>query len=391
MKKRTIFITIGAIVLVGAAIVACVFAAKNSKRNKQTVIAFYDIPESCIEVITEIAQKDTTIEYVFKNITEKEFLAKNIEKKYDMVFCYNDANTFELAEKAITIPDNVAGRTPSTIKNSRYYTYNKQFKIMPVAIDMFEAAYLETTSKRYDIPVPESLAELNKFGRTSKFYYAVPFLIAGEVDQNINSLLTMMVQTYGGKEAYFQMVDKLKTTTDFHQIYDYKIGGQAEDNITVSTLLDVIKEWQTSGYLAHNWTTMSLAQTDIMIEDNRTALEFMNLSEHRTKPMPNARYFKMLELACGVQPVIVGMGFNDSEAVRIVMNRISLPASQEQISFKTRFGPSMLQGTSYDIQADDARYYAAATEVGPVPDLGTAALKTKEQRAALAQAIREYF
>lgn len=388
MKKRNIIIS--AIIFVGIVAAGVIFAVKFNQNKKITVIGYYDIPESCKEAISELILTDTTSKYEFKELSEKEFLSKNIEKKCDILFCYTDANSAEYASKAINISNDIASRMPSTIKNSRFYSHDGQVKVMPVAIDIFEVAYLETTSKKYDIPIPESLSELYKFGRTSKYYYAVPFVIAGEIDENINSLFTLLVQTYGGKTAYFEMLEKIKKTTDFSQIYDYKIGGQADENVTVSTLLDVIKGWQNDEYLAHNWATMSLSQSNIMMEDNRIALSFMNLSEHRTKPLPNAKYFRMLELPCSVQPVISGMAFKDSEAVRIAMNRLSLPTAQELISLKTRLGPSMLQGTSYDIQADDARFYAAATETGPVPDLGTAALKTKEQRSLLAQAIRNY-
>lgn len=391
MKKRNLFLAIGSIILVGL-ITAGLFTVKVIKNKKITKVAFYDLPETSIEVIKEILTKDTKVEYIFQNITEKEYLSKNLNKKYQMIFCYNDANTKILANSAIQIPENVKSRMPSTIKTSKFFTdENSNTKIMPVAIDYFAPSYLETTNRLYEIPLPETFVDIGKFAHTSKYYYSVPLLIAGEVDENINSLFTLMVQSYGGKEAYFNMLEQIKNTDDFSKIYDYKIGGLADDNITVSYLLDILKDWQQNNYFAFNWTTMPLAQTDMMIEDNHVALSFMTLSEHRTKPLPNAKYYKKLNLACDVQPVIVGMGFNDSEAVRIAMNRLSLPDSQELISFKTRLGPSMLQGTSYDIQADDARFFAAATETGPVPDLGTAALKTKEQRSLLAQAIRNYF
>lgn len=390
MKRRNLIIIIGAIFVAGLA-AGITVTLTSVRKSKTTYVAFYDIPDEACQVITKVITKDSNEKFVFKTLTQKEYLSKRLSKKYQLLFCYNDANTKELAQKAITIPPYVQERTPSTLRSSALYTYNDETKIMPVAIDIFEAAYLETTSWKYQIPVPQNFEELGDFAHTSKFYYNVPLLIAGEVDQNINSLFTMFVQAYGGKEAYFSMIDKLKNTEDFKNIYGYKVGGLAGGKTSVADLLDKIKGWQEKEYFAYNWATMPLSQTDIMIEDNRVALSFMNLSEHRTKPMPNAKYYKMLELPCGVQPVIVGLGFKDSETVHLSMNKLSLPENQELISFETRLGPSMRQGTSYDIQADDARYYAAATESGPVPDLGTAALKTKEQRALLAQAIRDYF
>lgn len=390
MKKRTLFITIISVVFAGLLITG-IITIKNINNKKTTFVAFYDIPKEVSDTIIEILTANSKTNYSFNYKTEKDLLSKKFTKKNQLLFCYNDANTINLKEKAVSIPEYAQSCMPSTYKSSKLYSINNQVKIMPVAVDIFEAAYLETTAKKYEIPIPQDLDEIKNFAHTSKYYYAVPLIITGENDVNINSLFTMFVQDYGGKEAYFEMLDKIKNTTDFSTIYDYKVGGLADNNMTVSDLLDMIKEWQDNNYFAYNWNTMSLDQTNIMIEDNHAALSFMNLSEHRNKPFPNAKYFKMLELPCSVQPVIVGMGFKNSEPVQIAMNRLASSENQELISFKTKLGPSMLQGISTDIQADDARYFAASTETGPVPDLGTAALKTKEQRFLLAQAIRNYF
>lgn len=370
----------------------------SCSKNKITTVGFYDLPETYSAVIQDIITKNTDSKFQFVQLEEKDFISNNLPKTVDMVFCYNDANVQNLKEWAVELPKDVKNRIPQTIRNSEFYNFKKELRVFPVAIDQFETSILKTTVSRYEIPVPETVKELGDFGHTAKFYYPIPFIIAAEEDININSLLTLLVEAYGGKEGYKNVVSKLQEIKDFSDLYNIKIGGDAADDVTIATVLDVIKEWEKEYIFSPNWKNMTLKQAANLIVDNRVALSFMNLSEHRTKPMPYITYFSSLPFPAqtaktrvSLQPVVTGMAFKNSEATRIIMNRISLPEAQEEISLQTKIGPAMLQGTSCDIQADDARYLSAITEGGPVPDLGTAAFATKEKRHLLAEAVRNYF
>lgn len=393
MKK--IFIPIiSAIVLVGAA-VCTFFVVKNNQ--KSTTIAFYNLPQEISDALKEVITGTTEIDYKFIELSESELIEK--KKKYNILFAYNDINTKLLMENAVEIPNSIIERTPSTIKSSSFFQDNSgTVKAMPVAIDIFQTNFLRTAFTKYEIPEPETFGDLIKFGRTSKFYYSVPFVTAGHEDINVNSLLSLLVASYGGYEGYCNVINKISNLSDFEQLYEIKIGGNADKDLTIASLLNIIKDWQTAGYLANEWTNLTTKQVVSLIDDNRIDLCFMNLSECRNITVPNIYYYNNVELQSEtgiknvrVQPVIVGLAFENTEAVRIALNRVSQEKNQEFISLKTKLGPAMLRGTSCDVQADDARYIAASTEGGPVPDLGTAALKTQEQRHLLAEIIRNYF
>lgn len=399
MKKRNLFICISAVILAGALIAGIIIGTSVNKRKKTTVVGFYDLPEEYVEAIKETIIGNTQGNYKFIELTEKDLESPKLSKKIDMFAGFNDANTWALKDKSIPLSNGIKERIPSTFKNSRYYT-NKDgdMVILPIAVDVFETAMLRTPITLHKIPQPKTIDDYGNFAHTALNYYAVPFIIAGEKDINVNSLISLFVQSYGGRDGYNNVVNKLSNITDFSTINDIEIGGDAADDITIGTIISILKDWQNKNYLPGEWKILTEEQTCNFIEDNRTTVCFMNLSEHRNKPSPNIEYYNVVDFPIetakknvSIQPVVVMLSLNNTEATRIALNRLTTTEAQTFISLKTRLGPAMLKGVSCDIQADDARYFATSTEGGAVPDIGTAAFKTKEQRHKLAEAIRNNF
>lgn len=393
-NKRIFVICVAFLLAIAAGII---FAISKS-HNKPAVIGFYDFDAEYAGSFKKLLETDSSFKYEFKSLSEKEVLSKNITKKINILISPNSAITQRLAYAAIPLSDSILARIPQTIKNSELYKYNEQTVIMPLAIDQFETSILSTTYKRYKMKVPQTVNEISDFAGFSKVHYETPIGIAGGEDININSLFSLLVDSYGGKDSYFNMVQQLKTTVNFDDFYEYKIGGNADPELKVKDLLNIIKGWQENRYMPDNWKQATAQNNANLIDDNRVTLNFMNLSEHRSKPFPNIAYFETIEFPSetkaahvSVQPVITAMAFKNTEAIRIGLNRLSTEKNQGTVSLITKLGPATLTGTACDKQADDARFFAATTEGGPVPDLGSLAFEKQADRRALAQAIRNWF
>ena len=129
-------------------------------------------------------------------------------------------------------------------------------------------------------------------------------------------------------------------------------------------------------------------------------MALMTLSEHRNVLSDNLNYYETIlfpssinnksSKRCSIQPCVVGMIFTDNEDTRLVTNRLTLKDNQELLSLKTQMGPSTLQGTAFDRQADDARFFAASFPSGPVPDLATLCFLDKKMKHKMAELIRNY-
>lgn len=394
MKKKILIITSSIVcgcILAGALITGlCISSAK-----KTTVVGFYNLPEEYVSAIENQISKMEIKKLKFKNLTEDEFLSSKSTKNNSIIFAYNDLNTKTMADDAVPLNKDILTRMPSTIKNSAYFQNSKkQVTTMPVLMDNFETSVLRTTRTKYGIQWPETFNELQTFGKKAKQYYPAPLIISGELDINILSLFTEMVIAFGGQTGYEAVKNQLQKSESFEEL----LNTQVTDQLTVKAMLNELKELQKNGYIIPSWTTLKERDTYVLIDDNRTGAIFMNLSENRRKTMPNIHYYEILTFPVeteykelSVQPVVVGLSFKNTQNCQKILTVLSTEEVQTDLSMETQLGPAMLRGGSFDIQADEARYLAASTRGGPVPDLGTAAYRKVEQRHALAENIRKWF
>lgn len=382
--------------LIAVAITTSIFI----EQARYTTIGFYNVPQEVQESLMPIVSHDLSM-IQFKELTEEEYNAPKLNKRVQVLIAYNDATTQELTKKALNIPKNIKERYPNSIKKSIYYTDRNQMVIQPVLLDQFEAVVLRNAINRSEIQLPEKFSQIGNFGRASKWYYPLPITISGAEDINLNSFVTVMINAYGGKDGYKNVVNQLKeiskNTEDYTEFLDCKIGGDADENLTIRDLLNIIRQWQAENYIDAQWYERNSKNTSKFIDSAVTAMMFMNVSEHRTKPFPNIRYYNQIEIpvetatsSVSVQPAIVAMTFKNNEKTKAIQNRLSQTQNQEALSESTKFAPTILAGEAYDSLTTNARFIAASTEGGPVPDLATMALKTESERHAFSEMLRNY-
>lgn len=397
MKKKIVFFAVGiGIVLVALAVTLTLLI---SNRSKTVTCGFYDVPEEYQKPIKTLVEECGIKSIKFTQLSEKDVSSPKLGEKLDILFAFNDANTSVYADHAVPLTKKVAERIPGAMRNSSYFANSEGVPVvMPVVLDNFETSVLTTVYIKHNIAWPSSLEDLNEYCLRAKNYYPAPIIISGELDVNVLSYFTEMVISFGGKEAYESIKKQLADCDDFMNLPEFVLPDDQGNMIRLKEVFEFFKDLQRKGYVISNWNRLSQKASNDLIDDNRISAILMNLSENRTKTMPNMYYYsvsifpvKTQFKELSVQPVLGAVAFKKSEAARNILEKLSTPESQELLSVETRLGPAMLQGTPCDMQADDARYIAASTQYGPVPDLGTAALKTKEERHQLAEAIRAIF
>jgi len=400
IKTTKILMAATAFFFTAIAITASIFI----EQAKYTTVAFYNVPEEVEIALKPIIQKDSTM-IKFKELTEEEYLAPKLNKRVQMVISYNDATTQKLSKKALSLPKSIKEKYPTSIKKSEYYTDHGAMVIQPVLLDQFEIIVLQTLLRRSEIQLPEHFSQLENLARAAKWYYPIPIAISGADDTTINSFLTMMVNLYGGKSAYDDIITKIqkiaKDSGDFSEILDYKIKttnsqGQSEE-ITIRILLNLIKDWQVNNYIDAEWYKRTNNHVAKFVDNNVAPIVITNLSEHRLLPDPNIRYYTQIQIPAqttesrvSIQPAIVALTFKRNDKTKEIQQRLCATQNQEILSDNTKLAPTILAGEAYDSLTANARYLAASTSGGPVPDIGTMALCTQSERHQLAEAIRDY-
>ena len=398
-KKRFTLLIVGLAVVVIAGLTTLFITKKMN--SETTYIGFYDIPEKYYNAYEEVITKDNNGKIKLVTLTDKDINSNNITKKIDLLITYNGYVTQSLIGKAKALPSDIISRFSRTINSSPLFTDDNIQKIFPITLDLFETLLLTTAVNHYDLPVPSIIEEINDFGLKAQEIYPIPIVVSGGDDFTLNCLFTQLVDAFGGIDGYYNVAEQMKEDPSLDDFYNYVVTTDSStgENITVSTLLDYIKMWEDKSILSKTWRTTLPSSTAQLIEDNRTTMALMTLSEHRNVASNNLNYYEPLLFPSyegnnsnrvSIQPCVVGMVFRDTPQTKIITSRLTTSDNQELLSLQTQMGPTTLQGTSFDRQADDCRFFAASFPGGPVPDLATLVFSDKEMMHQMAELIRNY-
>ena len=366
-------------------------------------VGFYGIPKEYREAFQDLVEKDEAYgEISWRDFSEDEVLSRRITREVDLLIGYNGYLMESLTPKALTLSSSLGARYPRSLRESPYFSPEseegkREFKIMPILLNHYETAYFEVMQRRSGLPYPRSLEELENYAIACREWVETPMVCAGGEDENLFLLVSLLAESLAGAEGYESLVHALREQSDFAQVLNIPLEGKAPEGSRFGTLLDLLKEWQREGLLLADWYEADEPLVTVFMEDNHAALVFMSLEEHRDKPFQSIKYFQANPFppAAGikeatVEPAISALIFYKTELTENLLSLFSSEVGQESLSAATRLGPAALKGAAFDIQADDARFFAAASPGGPVPDLGRAAFLSENDRAKIATQIRSY-
>ena len=369
----------------------------------RTRVGFYGISPEYRDAIQHLSAGDEAFADVdWRVLSEEDVLSRRLSRKTDLLISYNGFLTDSLAHKAIPLPVSLSFRFPRSIQGSSFFSTDssgeaREFRIMPILLNHYETAYFEVLQKRSGLAYPRTLEELVEYAATCREWVETPMVCAGGNDENLFMMISLLAESLAGAEGYNRLVHDLRDRKDFNQTLDLPIGGNAPGGATFGTLLDILKEWQTEGLLLPDWYDADDRLVTVFMEDNHAALVFMSLEEHRRKPFQTIKYFQANPFPSAngvkeatVEPAISALCFRDTEETGALLDLFSSGPGQEALSAATQLAPATMKGVAFDIQADDARYFAAASLGGPVPGLGRAVFLKESDRTAIALQIRNY-
>lgn len=132
----------------------------------------------------------------------------------------------------------------------------------------------------------------------------------------------------------------------------------------------------------------------IFMQTEIVTAAFQNLSEHRTFERPVIAKYTSVYIPAETEtsvrfftsPVILGISLSKDKIARAAIEKLS-NEFQSQLSFATGLAPVQANCSVPDVQADDVRYWVAASDE-PLPALADWIFTTKGQKNAFAEALR---
>jgi len=380
-KKRILAILAGTVAL--AAIVAFSLMA-----TRKPLVVLYGLSDPAIAAI----EREAGPSFRFMVIGgDKPISARKRDiSKADLVFMRDGKAASEVGANAVAPDESVLALMPSAMREAGKSGTRRYG--LPILFDHFEIDWNVSLIGGRGLAKPNTLTELVKVSNAIKGKNLWPIVCAGGNDEDLLDFAGALVISESGLDAYEQLVTAASEGKPFAELVK---------STALKKSLDTLIDWRKSGIIHPEWFRMKSADVQAFMQMDYSCFFAMSLSSHRlldhkiaekvlTIDFPTDRK----ELDRGIlAPAIVAIeprhGMPGNGAAHRFAATLAQGTAQADISGGSGLAPANSNATAADKQADDARFWVAASRK-PFPDPATAALSDPSARAALAAAIRQY-
>lgn len=389
LNLKPLFIIVSVFLVCGA--IGFGIAKKvTAEKAKILDVAFYNLPENLVAPLKEKISAEYSEKINFVELTEDQFDVEKISKNYDLFFSWNGSAVNQLSESAKKIP----GEAYSYIVQS---LVPENGKYLPLFLDHWEMAYYIRGMQMTVTGYPRSLENLSSVLDEMKEIVFVPMYCSGGNDKELWALISAFTESMGGNKAYNSLVKLLSKSENLDEVLDVELDSATKT--TLRSVLDIIKEWQTTDLLYRKWIYAKDGELINLAKQRQIGVFFTSLSKHRTLPLSITEGYAADRFPLVNNETNHGLIGNEVVCVKLskssnydsILTSFVVPDYQYQLSKATQLGPVGLTCQSYDRQADDVRYLAAVSSEGVSPDIANAVFQTNSKKMSdFAESVRNY-
>jgi hypothetical protein len=401
------------LIIVGSSaviILAAVFLTIHITQEKPSA-AFYGFApktqNAIIQVIQNTGKKKTKKTDAFTILTydNTKMLAAEIRnKKADIVFLYNGANVpvaISSAKKNTGFDPSVLNGIISSVRVTAPYNSNNKVSAVPLLLDNCEILVNRSLLQENKEKGITSWTELIQFIQKNRKNILFPVAFAGGDDRSLATITGALTESFGGITAWNTAVKKIQDTidagkdseSDFENII--KQLSSTSDGPLYNPMM-LLNTWYCNKIISPETFHMTLQDVSSYMENNLSAVIFMTLSDHRTIPQKTIIQFDSFyypseqanRLRNFTAPEIIAVPQTKNRIATTVLESLTKDA-QEELSKNTGLAPVQAESPVPDRQADDVRYWVAASE-SPLPSFADELFTNSNDLKAFAEAIRNY-
>ena len=405
-KLKTAAVLISAAIIIFIALFLTVLTVMNKKPNA----AFYGISERNRDAIIKILQKT----HVRKNgrsepfniiiLDDTQTLENELKKskKPDILFIYNGLNAdyaLSLVKKRkLRLPASALDGMTSSIRSIMQIEGNSSIGAVPLLIDHYEVDVHTKMFKSSGVQSIETWNDIGRFCKTLESSLTSPAFFAGGNDREIINIVGALTESLSGKVAWDSACKKIidfnsngkNSSAELRELLEKMCGDGGEFYKPVSLLQD----WLANGILRRNVYQTQLSDIKFFMSGDLSALALLTLSEHRKLEHAAISQFTSVYYPSDfagnerhfTAPVIMGIPLSKNKTAHNSLIQMA-GKFQNELSINTGLAPVQANAAVPDVQADDVRYWVAASS-SPLPSLSDAAFKSEDERAAFAKELR---
>lgn len=370
--------------------------------------AFYGISETNQEQIAKVLQstaakkKGRFLPFNIVTLDSSVSLENALKKqKADIVFVNRGKNSdfaaARAAKKHTTFDiDILKGMTTSVRKTA--FVQNEKVAAVPLLLDNYELDVHTEKFQASNIKVLNTLDDLEKLAWITKSSTPSPIIFPGGDNDFLINIFGALVEAVSGKSACVEGKEKLANLIDSgkanYNSYVETLKELFADGNAYSETFKLLRNWSQKEILTKNVYQINVRDMKIFMQSEIVTAAFQNLSEHRTFERPVIAKYTSVYIPAETEtsvrfftsPVILGISLSKDKIARAAIEKLS-NEFQSQLSFATGLAPVQANCSVPDVQADDVRYWVAASDE-PLPALADWIFTTKGQKNAFAEALR---
>ena len=379
--------------------------------NKKPVAAFYGISERNVEKISSVLQSTHTrknkkaaynIVVLESNISLENALKK--AKRPDILFIYNGKNA-DFAEsyskkKNISFSKDILEGMSSSVIKSVNSKNEKVYKV-PLLIDNCEVDVNRGAFNKSKVKEIRVLADVEKFAQKIKKDYVAPIVFAGSDNYEFVNFFGALTESVSGIDTLKQATNKLNEFTNSKNLNYIEFNKAVKEMLLVGgeffETAELLKKWYKEGLIPSNVYKMNSRDVKSFMEQNLCGVSFITLSEHRTVKQRTIEGYTSVyypSVSENVErtfsaPIIMAIPYSKNKIALDSVKKLAGVEYQEKLSVQTGLAPVQKNCSIPDRQADDVRYWVAASET-PYVGLAEAAFTSDYTRKLFAETLRMY-
>ncbi|WP_294429634.1 hypothetical protein [uncultured Treponema sp.] len=396
INKKVLLIALASFLIIASVLLFIIFSP-----SRTYTVAFYKVEDvqrhGITATIKKIAEeKKFAVEFIQYNSDKSLEEQVPIAKKPALVITTSGFAVDEAIDKASfrsAVPaDFIQGMTSSmrsAIKQEDGKIQALPFLSSHYEVDIDLAEFRNSNTKQIN-----TWKDVEKFMREQKRKQDAPMVFAGGNPDDFLDFAGAFAESLDGAPSYGDAVQILKNNKKNFNPVRTAIQLCDEPDSPLATTVKQLKSWYKSGFIHPGVFSFQTNDVEAFASSRLSSVLFMSFENHRQVAQKTiSRYTSIYfpsENPANTR-VFTGKSYfavplTSSEKTRILLPELLSTSNQEALSRSTQVAPVLAQSRIPDKQADDARYWIAAT-TAPLAGLSNEVYLTKQQKIALAAEI----
>ena len=396
MNKKVLIV-----VAIALAVVLIVGGVLIFAPSQNFTVAFYRIDGKQRQGITDVINKiaeEHKFSVVFNQYDSEKSLDSQLllSKKPNLILTtggFAVSSAVGSASKKAALSSDISGGMTSSMRSAIKQKDDKIFAV-PFLSSHFEVDIDTQEFRDSSVKNINTWNDMEKFMLDQKKRKDSPFIFAGGEHDTFLDMIGAFAESLDGLSSYTQAAKILKENEkDFNAV---KVAALLcdEPDSPLATTIKTLKNWYLRGLIHQGVFSFKSTDVDAFADSRLASILIMSLEDHRATSQKSISRFTSIYFPSehgANSRVFTGKTYYAVPVKKSSKNQILLSALlsqtyQENLSRATGLAPVLAQCRTPDKQADDARYWIAAT-TAPLAGLSSEVYLTAEQKKTLAAEI----